>query len=243
MTVTNVGDTPTEGRSEIGWDATDGEGFIVTDFAMREAVCPPGSAPPGPGPASICVVSSAIEPGASLTAVFAGSSPPTAPTAGSCACRRLGYGPPRRRHEAALDLRAGTAGAGSAASQPPDHRGSASQARGTGRAAVQARQSREGPSTRASSDVAAGRVAGEWSSSGTARSRGVGGAGPTPCATGCPSAWLPAATASPCGRMKPSAESSPGRSRCACSHVTEHARQDHARSRAGLDGCPSHCPT
>jgi hypothetical protein len=74
VTVTNVGDTPTEGRSEIGWDATDGEGFIVTDFAMREAVCPPGSAPPGPGPASICVVSSAIEPGASLTAVFAGSS-------------------------------------------------------------------------------------------------------------------------------------------------------------------------
>ena len=35
---------------------------------------PAGSAPPGPGPASICVVSSAIEPGASLTAVFAGSS-------------------------------------------------------------------------------------------------------------------------------------------------------------------------
>jgi hypothetical protein len=74
VTVTNVGDTPTQVNSEISWHATNGEGFFVDGFRMREAVCPPGSAPLAPGPADTCQVSSPIEPGASLTAVFAGSS-------------------------------------------------------------------------------------------------------------------------------------------------------------------------
>ena len=71
VTVTNVGDTPTEARTEVGWDATNDEGFIITDFVMRPAVCPPGSEDLGLGP---CLISTPIAPGASVTALFSGSS-------------------------------------------------------------------------------------------------------------------------------------------------------------------------
>jgi hypothetical protein len=74
VTVTNVGNTPTQESSEISWEATNEEGFINTAFAMRAPVCPLGSAPPGPGPGNSCQVSSPIEPGATLTAAFSGSS-------------------------------------------------------------------------------------------------------------------------------------------------------------------------
>ena len=74
VTVTNVGDTPTDAMTEIGWEATNGEGFIVDEFVRRPAVCPPGAEDLGPGPGSPCYISTPIAPGASVTAVFAGSS-------------------------------------------------------------------------------------------------------------------------------------------------------------------------
>ena len=64
VTVTKVGDTPTEAMTEIGWEATNGEGFIVDDFARRPAVCPPGAEDLGPGPGSPCHISTPIAPGA-----------------------------------------------------------------------------------------------------------------------------------------------------------------------------------
>jgi hypothetical protein len=72
LTVTNVGDTPTEGNTEVDWKATDEEGFI-TDFVQRPPVCPPGAAQLGSA-ASACYIDTPIAAGASVTAVFSGSS-------------------------------------------------------------------------------------------------------------------------------------------------------------------------
>ena len=71
VTVTNVGDTATEAGTEVQWAATNSEGSIDADFVMRRPVCPPGSAGVGLGP---CLISTAIAPGASITARFSGSS-------------------------------------------------------------------------------------------------------------------------------------------------------------------------
>ena len=72
VTVTNVGDTATESRTEIEWDPTDDEGG-VSDFELRKAVCPAGSEDTG-GAGNLCVLGAPISPGASVTAVFSGSS-------------------------------------------------------------------------------------------------------------------------------------------------------------------------
>ena len=72
VTVTNVGDAPTEGNTEVDWKATDEEGFI-TDFVQRPPVCPPGAAQLGSA-ASACYIDTPIAAGASVTAVFSGSS-------------------------------------------------------------------------------------------------------------------------------------------------------------------------
>jgi hypothetical protein len=74
VTVTNVGDTPTEGTTEVGWQATNEEGFIMDEFVRRPPVCPPGTEDIGPGPGTSCYISTPIAAGASVTAVFSGSS-------------------------------------------------------------------------------------------------------------------------------------------------------------------------
>jgi hypothetical protein len=72
VTVTNVGDTATESKTEIDWAATDDEGG-VSDFELRTAACPPGSEDTG-GARNLCVIGAPIAAGASVTAVFSGSS-------------------------------------------------------------------------------------------------------------------------------------------------------------------------
>jgi len=72
VTVTNLGDTATESKTEIEWDATDDEGG-VSEFELRKAVCPAGSEDTG-GAGNLCVVGAPISPGGSVTAVFSGSS-------------------------------------------------------------------------------------------------------------------------------------------------------------------------
>ena len=72
VTVTNVGDTPTEATTEVEWDAIDDQGGIIADFVMRPPVCPPGAE--GLGPGSPCLISTPIAAGASVTALFSGSS-------------------------------------------------------------------------------------------------------------------------------------------------------------------------
>ena len=74
VTVTNAGDTPNESTTEIEWQATNDEGFIMPDFVMRPAVCPAGSEDLGSGSTTACVINTPIAPGASVTAVFSGSS-------------------------------------------------------------------------------------------------------------------------------------------------------------------------
>jgi hypothetical protein len=74
VTVTNAGDTSTESTTEIEWQATNDEGFIMPDFVMRPAVCPAGSEDSGSEPTNVCIVTAPIAPGASMTAVFSGSS-------------------------------------------------------------------------------------------------------------------------------------------------------------------------
>lgn len=74
VTVMNAGDTSTESKTEVEWQATNDEGFIMPDFVMRPAVCPAGSEDPGPGSTTVCLINTPIAPGASVTAVFAGSS-------------------------------------------------------------------------------------------------------------------------------------------------------------------------
>ena len=71
VTVTNVGDTSTEADTKVEWAATNNEGSIDPDFVMRPPVCPPGSEGVGLGP---CLISTMIAPGASITALFSGSS-------------------------------------------------------------------------------------------------------------------------------------------------------------------------
>jgi len=73
VTVTNLGDTATESKTEIDWEATNNEGFIVPEFELGTATCPPGSEDTG-GARNLCVVGAPISPGASVTAVFSGSS-------------------------------------------------------------------------------------------------------------------------------------------------------------------------
>jgi hypothetical protein len=73
VTVTNAGDTATESKTEIQWSATNDEGFIMDDFELRPATCPPGSEDMG-GAGNICLIGTPIAPGASVTAVFSGSS-------------------------------------------------------------------------------------------------------------------------------------------------------------------------
>ena len=73
VTVTNLGDTATESRTEIYWDATNDEGFGVDEFEPRPAACPPGSEDTGGG-ANLCLIDTPIAPGTSVTAVFSGSS-------------------------------------------------------------------------------------------------------------------------------------------------------------------------
>lgn len=73
VTVSNMGDTPTEAKTEIYWDATNDDGFGTSDFEPRPAACPPGSDDTG-GAGNLCVVNTPIAPGASVTAVFSGSS-------------------------------------------------------------------------------------------------------------------------------------------------------------------------
>jgi hypothetical protein len=72
VTVTNLGDTATESKTEIEWEATTHEGAIV-DFGSRPAVCPPGSEDTGRA-VNLCVIPTPIAPGASVTATFSGSS-------------------------------------------------------------------------------------------------------------------------------------------------------------------------
>jgi hypothetical protein len=74
VTVTNAGDTATESKTEVEWQATNDEGFIMPDFVMRPAVCPAGSEDPGPGSTTVCLINTPIAPSASVTAVFSGSS-------------------------------------------------------------------------------------------------------------------------------------------------------------------------
>jgi hypothetical protein len=73
VTVTNVGDTATESKTEIEWRATNDEGFIMSEFELSRAVCPPGSEDMGEA-RNLCLVGAPIAPGASVTAVFSGSS-------------------------------------------------------------------------------------------------------------------------------------------------------------------------
>jgi hypothetical protein len=73
VTVTNVGDTATESKTEIEWLATNDEGFIVSEFEPSRAVCPPGSEDMGEA-RNLCLIGAPIAPGASVTAVFSGSS-------------------------------------------------------------------------------------------------------------------------------------------------------------------------
>lgn len=73
VTVTNVGDTATESKTEIEWEATNDEGFIMSDFELSRAVCPAGTEDMGE-PRNLCLVGAPIAPGASVTAVFSGSS-------------------------------------------------------------------------------------------------------------------------------------------------------------------------
>lgn len=73
VTVTNLGDTATESKTEISWDATNDEGFGVSEFELRAAACPPGSEDTG-GARNLCVIGAPIGPGESVTAVFSGSS-------------------------------------------------------------------------------------------------------------------------------------------------------------------------
>ena len=70
VTVQNVGDTPTEDYTEVRWEATDGEGFVLGDFVMDPPVCPPGTELASAG---ICSIATPIAPGESVTAVFSGS--------------------------------------------------------------------------------------------------------------------------------------------------------------------------
>jgi len=73
VTVTNVGDTATESKTEIEWSATNDEGFIMSEFELAKAACPPGSEDTGEA-GNLCLFGSPIGPGASVTAVFSGSS-------------------------------------------------------------------------------------------------------------------------------------------------------------------------
>jgi hypothetical protein len=73
VTVTNMGDTATESKTEIEWEATNDEGFIMSEFELRGAVCPPGSEDMGEA-RNLCLVGTPIAPGESVTAVFSGSS-------------------------------------------------------------------------------------------------------------------------------------------------------------------------
>jgi hypothetical protein len=73
VTVTNVGDTATESKTEIEWEATNDEGFIMSEFEPSRAVCPPGSEDIGEA-RNLCLIGAPIAPGASVTAVFSGSS-------------------------------------------------------------------------------------------------------------------------------------------------------------------------
>jgi hypothetical protein len=73
VTVTNLGDTATESKTEVDWEATNDEGFIVPKFELGTATCPPGSEDMG-GAGNICVIGAPIAPGTSVTAVFSGSS-------------------------------------------------------------------------------------------------------------------------------------------------------------------------
>jgi hypothetical protein len=74
VTVTNMGDTSTESATEVEWHVTNEEGFIMPEFVMRPAVCPPGSEEPGSGSTNLCLINTPIAPGASVTAAFSGSS-------------------------------------------------------------------------------------------------------------------------------------------------------------------------
>ena len=70
VTVTNVGDTPTEGTSQVDWHVKNEEGFIISEFVTSPPVCPPGPVLLG----SACYIDTPIAPGASVTAFFSGSS-------------------------------------------------------------------------------------------------------------------------------------------------------------------------
>lgn len=73
VTVTNLGDTATESKTEVEWEATNDEGFIMSEFELGRAACPAGSEDTG-GAGNICLIGAPIAPGASVTAVFSGSS-------------------------------------------------------------------------------------------------------------------------------------------------------------------------
>ena len=73
VTVTNLGDTATESRTEIYWDATNVEDGGASEFELRTAACPPGSEDTG-GARNLCVIGTPIAAGESVTAVFSGSS-------------------------------------------------------------------------------------------------------------------------------------------------------------------------
>ena len=70
VTVKNAGDTPTEDNTELRWEATNGEGFILGEFQMDPPVCPPGTELASAG---TCSIATPIAPGESVTAVFSGS--------------------------------------------------------------------------------------------------------------------------------------------------------------------------
>ncbi len=73
VTVTNVGDTATQSKTEIEWEATNDNGFIMSEFELRTAICPPGSEDMGDA-RNLCLVGAPIAPGASVSALFSGSS-------------------------------------------------------------------------------------------------------------------------------------------------------------------------
>jgi hypothetical protein len=97
VTVTNAGDTATESKTEIGWDATNDEGFGMSEFELGKAVCPPGSEDIE---RNLCLVDAPIGPGESVTAVFSGSSR-FALALQARATQRLGHRHLRHGHEAA----------------------------------------------------------------------------------------------------------------------------------------------
>jgi len=70
VTVKNAGDTPTEDNTELRWEATNGEGFVLGEFRMDPPVCPSGTELASAG---TCSIATPIAPGESVTAVFSGS--------------------------------------------------------------------------------------------------------------------------------------------------------------------------